>query len=85
MAPSASRETMGLLLGGLGVVIFGGTLPFTRLAVEGLDPWFVPAGRAALSGLHAGLTLLASRRAPPGRRSSRSPWSAASRASPASP
>jgi hypothetical protein len=29
-----SRETLGLL----GFVIFGGTLPFTRLAVEALDP-----------------------------------------------
>jgi drug/metabolite transporter (DMT)-like permease len=63
-----SRETLGLLLGLVGVVIFGGTLPFTRLAVEALDPWFVSAGRAALSGLLAAATLLALRRPKPDAR-----------------
>jgi drug/metabolite transporter (DMT)-like permease len=62
------RETLGLLLGFVGIVIFGGTLPFTRLAVEALDPWFVSAGRAALSGLLAGATLLALRRPWPSAR-----------------
>jgi drug/metabolite transporter (DMT)-like permease len=57
-----SRETLGLGLGFLGVVVFGGTLPFTRLAVEALDPWFVSAGRAALSGCLAALVLLLARR-----------------------
>ena len=33
----------------LGVVLFGGSLPFTRLAMESLDPWFVTAARAAPS------------------------------------
>ena len=60
-----SHETLGLLLGFVGVVIFGGTLPFTRLAVEALDPWFVSAGRAALSGLLAATTLVALRRPRP--------------------
>jgi drug/metabolite transporter (DMT)-like permease len=60
-----SRETLGLLLGFVGVVIFGGTLPFTRLAVEALDPWFVSAERAALSGLLAATTLVALRRPRP--------------------
>jgi len=62
-----SRETLGFLLGLLGVCVFAGTLPFTRLAVETLDPWFVTAGRAALSGLLAGATLLALRRRLPDR------------------
>jgi drug/metabolite transporter (DMT)-like permease len=66
MPPGSSRDTIGLFLGGLGVVIFGGTLPFTRLSVEGLDPWFVSAGRAALSELLTGVTLLALRRKLPG-------------------
>src|SRR6266487_5649955 len=39
------RETLGLLLAFVGVVLFGGTLPATRLAVEFLDPWFVSACR----------------------------------------
>ena len=64
-----SRETLGLLLGFVGVCIFAGTLPFTRIAVEALDPWFVTAGRAAFSGLLAGAALIALRRPLPHRRS----------------
>ncbi len=60
-----SRETLGFVLGFVGVCVFAGTLPFTRLAVEALDPWFVTAGRAALSGLLAGATLLVLRRRVP--------------------
>jgi drug/metabolite transporter (DMT)-like permease len=57
-----SRETLGLLLGFLGVCIFAGTLPFTRIAVEHLSPAFVSAGRAALSGAIALATLLVLRK-----------------------
>jgi drug/metabolite transporter (DMT)-like permease len=60
-----SRETLGLLLGCLGVCMFAGTLPFTHLAVEGLSPFFVTAGRAAIAGLLAAATLVALRRRPP--------------------
>lgn len=59
------RETLGLLIGFIGIVIFGGTLPFTRLAVVDLDPWFVTAGRAALSGLLAVSALVVLRRPVP--------------------
>jgi drug/metabolite transporter (DMT)-like permease len=52
-----SRETLGLLLGLVGVIIFGGSLPATRLAVVDLSPWFVSFGRAAGSGL-LGLAVL---------------------------
>ncbi len=62
-----SRETVGLLLGFVGVCIFAGTLPFTHLAVEHLSPVFVTAGRAALSGLLALATLLLLRRPRPSR------------------
>jgi len=62
-----SRETIGLLLGFIGVVLFGGSLPFTRLAMESLDPWFVTAARAALAGLLAGAVLLVLRRPLPDR------------------
>jgi drug/metabolite transporter (DMT)-like permease len=58
-------ERLGLLLGVVGVVVFGGTLPFTRLAVQGLDPWFVTAGRAALAGVLASIVLLVLRRSLP--------------------
>jgi drug/metabolite transporter (DMT)-like permease len=62
------RETLGLLLGFVGVCIFAGTLPFTHLAVEHLSPLFVTAGRAALAGLLAGTTLLILRKPLPTRR-----------------
>jgi drug/metabolite transporter (DMT)-like permease len=63
-----SRETLGLLLGLLGVIIFGGSLPATRLAVLDLSPWFVTFGRASGSGLLALGVLLALRRPFPARR-----------------
>jgi drug/metabolite transporter (DMT)-like permease len=63
-----SRETLGLLVGFIGVAIFAGTLPFTRVAVEALDPWFVTAGRASLSGVLAGAVLIALRRRVPDAR-----------------
>lgn len=63
-----SRETLGLLLGFLAVCMFAGTLPLTHLAVEGLSPYFVTAGRAAVAGLLAGTTLVLLRRRPPARR-----------------
>ncbi|MBM1175528.1 DMT family transporter [Microvirga arabica] len=53
-----SRESLGLLLGFVGVCIFAGTLPFTHIAVEHLSPLFITAGRAALAGLLALTTLL---------------------------
>jgi drug/metabolite transporter (DMT)-like permease len=60
------RENLGLLLAFLGVVLFGGTLPATRLAVEFLDPWFVTFARAAIAGTAALALLLALRsRVPP--------------------
>jgi drug/metabolite transporter (DMT)-like permease len=53
-------ENLGLWLGFLGVVIFGLTLPMTRLATGTVDapqmsPWFVTWARAALAG---GLSLV---------------------------
>ena len=63
-----SRETLGLLLGFVGVCIFAGTLPFTHIAVEHLSPLFVTAGRAALAGLLALATLLLLRRRWPSQR-----------------
>ncbi len=63
-----SRETLGLILGTIGVVIFGVTLPMTRIAVISLDPWFVTSGRAMLAGLIALVVLLVLRkRMPHGR------------------
>jgi drug/metabolite transporter (DMT)-like permease len=64
---SRSLETTGMLLGLGGVAIFSLTLPFTRLAVAGLDPLFVTMGRAAVAALLAGLWLWWQRSPLPGR------------------
>ncbi len=63
----ARGNALGIGLGVIGVVIFGGTLPATRLAVASLDPGFVTAGRAAIAGLLAATTLLILRRPLPPR------------------
>lgn len=42
-----NRLYLGLFLGFLGVVCFGGTLPMTRLAVFEVQPWFVTFARGA--------------------------------------
>jgi drug/metabolite transporter (DMT)-like permease len=65
MTPGLSRETLGMWLGFVGVVLFGGTLPATRLAVAGLDPLFITVGRAAVAGvLSAAILVLLRRRLP---------------------
>ena len=51
MSSRPSRERLGLLLGFLGMAIFGGTLPATRLAVAAIDPTALTALRAAIAGL----------------------------------
>ncbi len=61
-SPAISRETAGLALGTLGVVIFGGTLPATRVALQVFSPWFVTFGRAAVASLAAALLLACLRR-----------------------
>jgi drug/metabolite transporter (DMT)-like permease len=53
--PGMSRETLGLWLGLLGVIMFAITLPMTRMATGTTDapqlsPWFVTFGRAVLAG-----------------------------------
>jgi drug/metabolite transporter (DMT)-like permease len=63
-----SRDSLGLLLGFIGVVIFGITLPATRIAVMDLHPWFVTCGRAALAGFVALALMAVLRRTPPPRR-----------------
>jgi drug/metabolite transporter (DMT)-like permease len=56
------QDRLGLLLGFVGVVIFGATLPATRLAAPELGFGFVSAGRAAGAGLIALAVICASRR-----------------------
>lgn len=67
-ASTSPRILLGLGLGFVGVVIFGATLPMTRLAVAALDPWFVTFGRAAGAGILAAAVLAILRRPLPDRR-----------------
>lgn len=62
-----SRDKLGLLLGFAGVVLFGGTLPVTRLTVAWIDPLFLTAARAAIAGCTGLALLLALRRPLPPR------------------
>jgi drug/metabolite transporter (DMT)-like permease len=63
---SLSRERLGLLLGFVGVLIFGGTLPATRIAVSAIDPLALTALRTAIAGLCSlGLLIVLRRRFPP--------------------
>lgn len=63
---AASYNRLGLLLGFVGMCLFAGTLPATRLAVSGFDPLFLTVARAAVAG-SAGLIVLIvlRRRIPP--------------------
>jgi drug/metabolite transporter (DMT)-like permease len=67
-SPSLSREHLGLLLGFIGMAIFGGTLPATRIAVSAIDPMALTALRTAIAGLCSLVLLLVLRRALPPRR-----------------
>ena len=48
-----NNETKGMLLGCIGVLMFSLTLPFTRIAVSELSPYFVTFGRSTLGGFCA--------------------------------
>ncbi len=59
------RTTDGWVSGFIGMAIFSGSLPATRLAVAGFDPLFLTAARATIAGLIAvGLLLLLRERLP---------------------
>ncbi|CCA90134.1 MULTISPECIES: DMT family transporter [unclassified Novosphingobium] len=63
-----NRTSEGWIWGALGILIFSGSLPATRLAVISIDPWFLTAARAAIAGV-IGLALLIGLRQPwPARR-----------------
>ena len=51
--PLPSRPATGLWWGLLGVAAFSFTVPFTRLAVGGLQPLFIGSGRAVLAAVLA--------------------------------
>jgi drug/metabolite transporter (DMT)-like permease len=51
------RSTSGWINGLIGVIIFSGSLPATRVAVQAFDPVFLTVARAGIAGL-VGLGLL---------------------------
>ena len=66
-SPSISRERLGLLLGFIGMVIFGGTLPATRIAVSAIDPIALTSLRTVIAGLCSLVLLVVLRRPLPPR------------------
>ena len=68
MSSPSSRERLGLLLGFIGMAVFGGTLPATRIAVAAIDPIALTALRTAIAGLCSLALLVVLRRPLPPRR-----------------
>ena len=62
-----NNTASGWLSGMMGVLIFSGSLPATRVAVAGFDPLFLTVARATIAGLLACLLLLAFREKRPMR------------------
>jgi len=61
------RASAGWGSGLLGVVIFSGSLPATRVAVADFTPMFLTSARAAIAGLLGAILLLVLRQARPAR------------------
>lgn len=62
------KSSSGWINGFIGVLIFSGSLPATRVAVADFDPMFLTAARAAIAGVLALGLLTLSREKRPGRR-----------------
>lgn len=61
------NTTSGWINGFIGMLIFSGSLPATRIAVQDFDPVFLTAARAAIAGMVAVLVLMSLRVKRPGR------------------
>jgi drug/metabolite transporter (DMT)-like permease len=48
-----NKESKGMLIGFIGILIFSLTLPVTKIAVLSFNPYFIAFGRAALAGIFA--------------------------------
>ena len=48
-----NKETKGMLIGFIGILIFSLTLPVSKIAVLSFNPYFIAFGRASLAGLVA--------------------------------
>lgn len=70
MNSSSNKSLSAWVNGFIGVVIFSGSLPATRVAVQALDPLFLTTARAAIAGLLAVALLVLGRE----RRPAPSDW-----------
>lgn len=75
-AAGEPRVGLGMALGLIGVAIFGGSLPATKLALVDFSPAFVTFSRAAMAGFAGAALLLALRRRFPREALSPILWSA---------
>ena len=62
-----NNESKGMILGFLGVVAFGLTLPATRFVVPYFDPIFIGLGRAVIASVIAAFILIATKQSKPTR------------------
>lgn len=53
-----NKETKGMLIGFIGILIFSLTLPVSKIAILSFDPYFIAFGRATLAGIVALIYLL---------------------------
>lgn len=53
-----TKETKGMLIGFIGVALFSLTLPFTRIVVQEMSPFYVSFGRGVIAGVCGALLLL---------------------------
>ncbi|OCW58651.1 multidrug transporter [Hoeflea olei] len=65
--PKPAHPLAGLAIGFVGVVIFGATLPATRIALEGFSPAFITFGRATIAAVVAAIALVMRRKRFPRR------------------
>lgn len=56
-----NKETKGMLIGFIGILVFSLTLPVTKIAVLTFNPYFIAFGRACLAGFFALAYLLYTR------------------------
>lgn len=59
---SSKNITTAFLLGALGIAMFAGTLPFTRLAIVDFSPWFITFCRALIGAIPALIWLVVTKR-----------------------
>lgn len=61
MLSNPRKESRGMLLALLGVIMFAGTAPATKVALTSLSPLFIASGRAVVSGVIACAILIIAR------------------------